>query len=171
VYLAGYESLGYVSGNFEQRACLWKNGVLQELQESENSNGFLNSVFVSNGDVYVIGQWMRLRKNGEVQKLANGEDHPGGYSVFVSGSDVYVAGGSGLYNVTSRDDVAKLWKNGVLQELENSENAKGGARSVFVSGSDVYVAGGIWNNKFWKNGKLYSFAGYEANLYTVFVVE
>lgn len=67
---------------------------------------------------------------------------------------VYVAGeqnvpGSGLV-------VAKLWKNGVADDLSNgTTNAT--TTSVFVSGSDVYVTGNeatstAINAKLWKNG-------------------
>ena len=65
-------------------------------------------------------------------------------SVFVSGSDVYVAGHYGNY--------AKVWKNGIATDLsDGTELAE--ARSVFVSGSDVYVAGNIFKQGIlWKNG-------------------
>ena len=81
-------------------------------------------------------------------------------SVFVSGSDVYVAG---VVN-----NVATLWKNGVATSL--SEGASS-STSVFVSGSDVYVAGEVDNvATLWKNGAPASLpAGAYAHPKSVFV--
>jgi hypothetical protein len=51
--------------------------------------------------------------------------------------------------------VAKLWKNGVAQDLVGVRNA----RCVYVSGNDVYVVGYVENAQgkdvamFWKNGE------------------
>src|SRR5690606_21748165 len=72
-------------------------------------------------------------------------------SVYVSGSDVYVAGY--VNNGTKR--VATLWKNGVAQDL--AEATEGmifvSANSVYVSGNDVYVAGYVGHiATLWKNG-------------------
>jgi len=56
-----------------------------------------------------------------------------------NGSDVYVTGYEGT--------VAKLWKNGVAQNLfsesslRSSGEHKAEANSVYVSGNDTYVAG------------------------------
>jgi uncharacterized protein YjdB len=77
------------------------------------------------------------------------------YSVFASGSDVYVAGITG--DAFERKSMrATLWKNGDPQLLGDVESR---AYSVFVSGDDVYVAGysGEWWNypaALWKNGQL-----------------
>ena len=83
-------------------------------------------------------------------------------SVFVSGSDVYAAGyesrnvlRDGFYNTVY--SVAKLWKNGVAQNLSDGTTVKTSASSVYVSDGDVYVAGHeIIGNKriavLWKNG-------------------
>ena len=69
-------------------------------------------------------------------------------------SNVYIAGWG--MNASGKA-VARIWKNGVVQDLSNGQyNAK--AKSVFVSGSDVYVAGWEVNAsgknvaKLWKNG-------------------
>jgi len=72
-------------------------------------------------------------------------------SIFVSGSDVYVAGYETLNNYT----YATYWKNGVATNL--TSNIYSEASSIYVSGSDVYVAGfevinGIKYAVYWKNG-------------------
>jgi len=99
-------------------------------------------------DVYVGGDF-GLLKNGVRQ---------GGYgcvrSVFVSGDDVYAAGWE---NNAGGIQVAKLWKNGVGQNLSDGKY-EALANSVFVSGNDVYVTGwernakGVTVARYWKNG-------------------
>ena len=140
VYIAGYERSS--GTNWNDIAKLWKNGVEQNL-----GYGQAGSVFVSGNDVYVAGNLNSiptLWKNGEMQYL--GTDRGTATSVFVSGNDVYVAGYESGWL-----EMAKLWKNGVEQNL-----GYGIAGSVFVSGNDVYVAGGIlyggYGAKLWKNG-------------------
>jgi len=70
-------------------------------------------------------------------------------SIFVSGSDVYVAGVDSVAG-------AVYWKNGEMTALPNGYSAN----SIFVSGSDVYVAGqelppqGPYVAVYWKNGTL-----------------
>jgi len=86
-----------------------------------------------------------LWKDGVPQQLSSTDSRA--YSVYVSGSDVYVAGGENNRSV--------LWKNGTRQQLSNDDSR---AYSVYVSGSDVYVVGGeaySSNNRrsvLWKNG-------------------
>jgi len=116
------------------------------------------------GDVYVAG-WERcgqpdnygskcfvakLWKKGIAQDLTDGTYDAQAFSVYVSGSDVYVAGhvrygqpdGYGSYFT-----VATLWKNGVAQDLSDG-TGHAQAFWVCVSGRDVYVGG----SKLWKNG-------------------
>jgi hypothetical protein len=163
VYVAGVEYSGV--------AKIWKNGVATTLA----SNASANAVFVSGSDVYVAGTkgyaattttaakfvavvW----KNGIETELASGENGVSSfrgyiYSVFVSGSDVYVAG----YNYNdSEKRVATIWKNSKETALTNGQS-HAEARSVFVSDNgDVYVAGTEANPsngyydvaKYWKNG-------------------
>ena len=97
-------------------ATLWKNGEPQNL--IGNENGAAMSVFVLGDDVYVAGyinvaehiggnlqgQVATLWKNGEPQNLTDRTNFGAAMSVFVSGSDVYVAG--------MHDSRAILWKNG-----------------------------------------------------------
>jgi predicted heme/steroid binding protein len=150
----------YVCGN----ASLWKNGTMQELDFAATS------VFVSSGDVYVIGVNGRcgvFMKNG-VQKLFPYFDENWKplddarclKSIFVSGSDVYLAG--------NNHQNGMLWKNNVPFVLGDWD-----AQSVFVSGSDVCVAGRGRNGTgafLWKNGttQRLSKSG-SASAYSVFV--
>ncbi len=79
-------------------------------------------------------------KNTDPVFLTNGSQYAGAYSIFVSGSDIYVAGyeddGSTGYSV------AKYWKNGIPFSLPLTDGSKyAGAQSIFVVDNDVYVAG------------------------------
>ena len=121
------------------------------------TNPGVGDVYVAGYDSIAGGVRPRLWKNGESQNLElttnlrRGEAR----SVFVSGSDVYVAGcESNSDNSNSYYYVPTLWKNGLIQHLTTdaiSSNSR--AYSVFVHGNDVYVAG-VLNNyaMLWKNG-------------------
>ncbi len=69
----------------------------------------------------------KLWKNGIATSLSDGTQNSYAFSVFMSGSDVYVAGKE--FNGTNY--VAKLWKNGTASSLTfDSKGAN--ALSVFV---------------------------------------
>ena len=99
-------------------------------------------------------------KNGVAEDLVSESSHSCAHYVFVSGSDVYVAGyGKYTYpvheNGTTTATAAHLWKNGKVEKLtDESQNA--GALSVYVSDDgDVYVAGYDGDEaRLWKNGAL-----------------
>ena len=165
VYVAGNEELYDAEGGY---ALLWKNGVAQTLPGGRSSF----SVFVSGNDVFVAGkeQWgavelPMLWKNGEVQDLTDDSHMGEANSVFVSGNDVYVAG--------CEEEHGILWKNGILQNMENEEIAC--AYSVYVSGSDVYVVGvqNLSVATLWKNGIAQNLSNgtRDAGAFSVFVVE
>lgn len=146
----------YVAGVEDHDAILWKNGKAQILQGREGGgDAIANSVFVSDGNVYVVG-WNGffhdngtgyliavLWKNGEEIKITDETKEAEANAVFVANGDVYIVG--------REDSDAVIWKNGIVQKL--TESGSGNAYSVYVSGEDVYVAG-IENGvaKLWKNG-------------------
>jgi hypothetical protein len=109
-------------------------------------------------NVYVAGQTanegVTVWKNNIATILTGGIGYSG-YSVFVSGNDVYVTGNG---YVGGQYVGAKLWKNGVPINLTNGLWPAAGF-SVFVSNTDVYVVGleyldafGSRVAKLWKNG-------------------
>lgn len=110
---------------------------------------------VAEVNVYVCGwDWnstatTKYWKNGSPVELVDGTKISDAVSIFVSGSDVYVAG----YVDTTGDPLATYWKNGKPVILAKDANAS----SIVVEGSDVYVAGvesyGTSETAvYWKNG-------------------
>ena len=117
------------------------------------------SGFVLKNDIYIVGsQTERTNsanykpifwKNGVRQPLLNGgKDIGGATSVFVMGTDVYVAG---MVSIGSKS-AACVWKNGVPQYLSDGANF-GMAYAITGYGTDIYVVGtdGL-NAVIWKNG-------------------
>jgi len=148
----------------------WKNQVYTDL----GMNSTLNSIYISNNDVYVAGSerigdtsTASYWKNGTLVILTSNTDtssfvNTGFYvsefhysvanSIFVSGSDVYVAG-----YVNATGDQVTYWKNGKAIYITNPLQSYSRANSIFVSGNDVYIAGWLddYNNghiTYWKNG-------------------
>ena len=172
----------YVAGEEHSVAKFWINGVGQNLPVGFSSmNSSANSVYVSGKDVYVAGhsqeqrggQYSTIRrfaivwKNGVVQDVSDGNKDAYAHSVYVAGSDVYVAGEEGSTTATT---VATIWKNGVVQSL--TVQGDNGAHSVCVSGNNVYVAGCEGNvAKLWKNGVAQDLTDGTkyANAYSVYV--
>ena len=159
VYVLGYE---FIKETDTANIIVWKNGKAEMIADIKlqylsgvyvhSFSRIVNSIFVSDGVVYIAGfanKQAKLWKNGEVENLDGGEC---AQSVFVSGEDVYVAG----YG----DSGAKLWKNGNVINLANAGN-NSGAFSVYVSGDDVYVAGHAGFSEgsasLWKNGIIQDF--------------
>ncbi len=104
VYVAGSE---WSNSSNQTTSKLWKNGIASNLSTAGATRSSANSVFVVGSDVYVAGSESnstnvtftgnsfvaKIWKNGITTSLANGANRAGeAYSVFVSGTDVYVAG-------------------------------------------------------------------------------
>jgi uncharacterized protein YjdB len=157
VYAAGYED----NAQGIAVAKLWVNGVPRELGNGIYPS-YANSVFVSNGIVYVAGYelkaqvsramlWVNDGMSVSPVDITNGSSHAGASSVAVSNGVTYVAG----YEENMGVPVARLWMNGVPLTLSGS-GTKAGASSVFIEDGIVYVAGyeefnGISRAKLWVN--------------------
>lgn len=148
VYVVGYESNGT-----KDVAKFWKNGVATALSDGLH-NAKANSIYVSNGDVYVTGYNTEEYISGRVWKntAVSSKSSFTPKSIFVSGSDVYFAAD---YPVGS-NYVSSYYKNSSYTVLSNSSNLSA-ADGLFVSGNDVYVAGNVNAGnyriaKVWKNG-------------------
>ena len=157
---------------------VWKNGEAEILGEDVypyliilgtifNSTWNVNSLFVSNGDVYVAGHkttrtgtQATIWKNGVADELVSESSNSNVASVFVSGNVVYAVG---------YDNGPKLWKNGQVEKLTGT-NAR--AFSVFVSDKGVvYVSGHDGAEaRLWKNGIVQDIADDDARLFrSVFI--
>ena len=104
-----------------------------------------------NGSREIAAVW----KNGVVTQLSDGTRQAYARAVFVSGSDVYVAGFE--RNLTNTFGIATIWKNGVGTVLTTAPNTASDAFAVYVDGTAVYVAGYEETGagqvaKIWKNG-------------------
>jgi len=162
-----------VDGTNHVIATYWKNGVPVTLQSS-TSNTYITGMYVSGTDVYAVGsgglgggigfEWNDSAlyalywKNGQSTKLdsvitpLNSVGFPRGCyanGLFVSGSDVYVGGGT--------NTGACYWKNGIITNLTTAPDTAAGVSAIFIQGSDVYACGSTTVNgysvaAYWKNG-------------------
>ncbi|HUB60037.1 MAG TPA: hypothetical protein VL978_05020 [Puia sp.] len=119
------------------------------------------------GTVWKNGTPLTLAGYGTVGMVDSGkyanrfyEDYVNG--IFVSGSDVYVSGGTSYQSAAH----ARYWKNGVPVDLAGSLNYAGPnntsgypqSTGIFVAGNDVYVSGLQQTAEnwpvaiYWKNG-------------------
>ncbi len=132
--------------------------------------------FMYTVDVYVAGyEFVQYKyvntakywKNGIATTLSDGSKDALAYSIFVSGSDIYVTGsefGTNCY-------LAKYWKNGQVVTLSDG-TTPAAVFSVFVLGNDLYLAGSMgYNPIYWKNGVPVSPQRYSAGgaCYSIFL--
>ena len=114
----------------------------------------IKNVYVAFSEKNHSGIWVaKYWKNDEAVELTGGSTIAFASAIFVSGTDVYVAGSE--HNGSKY--VAKYWKNGVAVELSGGiTDAR--ASSISVSGSNVYVSGFVINEDskyvatYWENG-------------------
>lgn len=170
VYAAGYE---FLEGN-KTVATLWKNGVATRLSDG-TKNAVAKAVFVNGTDVYVSSEEnvnpqdgnlpgdqgmgaaslsksvIKIWKNGIADNLTDGTKQAIGNSLFVSGSNIYVAG----YENDGIICTASVWKNKIAASAGSGLYKKVGiinANSVFVHNDDLYVVVNEgFTAKTWKN--------------------
>ena len=152
VYVAGYE---------DGKAKLWKNGVSQTLPNNNNANNYINSLFVKDNDVYVVGsQVINNEDKAMLWKSINGADFQSDViineSLKSTANSVYVSDAGVVYIAVTtfgaENSGAVLWVDGELTFLGDF-NSYNNANSVYVSGNDVYVAGKKDSKAtLWKNG-------------------
>lgn len=164
IYIGGYE----YNGSQKQVAKIWKNGIASALSDGTTMANVFQAV-VSGGNVYAAGvdqvglinpttfnptYQAKYWKNGVGVPLTDGTRNSAASSIFVSGTDVYVAG---YQNNAGGEAVATVWKNGVANELTDG-TLRGYASSIYVSDGDVHVVGferngesGMTTVKYWKN--------------------
>lgn len=163
------ESIGWKPLNNEY----WKNNLPVALKKT-NANISVKAIFVDDKNVvYAAGTHIEGKSNGFIYPVAacwkDGEEilladknHESlGQSVFVDGTDVYVAG----YETYVKENtnyvsgyIATYWKNGKAVNLSDKTKTNY-ANSIFVANGGVYCAGyerqvdtGKDIAKYWKNG-------------------
>lgn len=101
-----------------------------------------------------------LWENGLPTYLTDGTSEAYGYDVCLNNTDVFVVGSE--RNAADKYE-ARLWKNGVVQPIENINGAMhSGFYFVQVFNNDLYVMGR--NNgglKYWKNGVQHDVEGFD----------
>ncbi|MES2374164.1 MAG: hypothetical protein V4557_16425 [Bacteroidota bacterium] len=164
IYVSGTDV--YVGGTLNTSGpsapAYWKNGVAVPLPLDQGASaGFVSSITVSGADVYTAGYVLIKQnisnnmvpaywKNNTLVLLGSVSSPPAeAKSIGVSGSDVYVAGG------TASAGLANYWKNGIGSLINGSRTTAGVA--FLMAGPDVYLAGYDYTNssataKLWKNG-------------------
>jgi hypothetical protein len=159
VYVGGWD---FINGSNALPRC-WKNGVPLTVSLSSGNIsagqpvviGYIYAIAVSGSDVYLAGsqspfsgnQVSTYWKNGTPTPLTDGTVVSEAYSLFVSGTDLYVAANNGI--------TAEYWKNGVATILNTPNSFSAYPTGIYVSGPDVYVSGYYRNvAKYWKNGTM-----------------
>ena len=155
----------YCSGMLNNVNSIWKNGVIVNTLSSAASSTLASGnhgLFVAGSDIYAAGYQFgpaptyyfqaAYWKNGAIVTLTTGfNGNARATAIYVSGSDVYVAG---TEDEGTANQAPRLWKNGVSVPLTTPANSVyNNISSLLVTGSDVYV-GGKYNGTgaVWKNG-------------------
>lgn len=150
IYVSGDDI--YVAGNDNGEAVYWKNGTRVGLGQTMQ----ISDIAVVNGDIHIVGNSTTnaplYGKNGNFTSLAltSGATTGKANSIFIVGTDVYVAGKS----VSGSTSTAVYWKNGTAAVVSNGTEAV----SIATSGGDLYILGYTINQSsqyavpvYWKN--------------------
>ncbi len=135
-----YVTCSIHAASLQQTAMLWKNGVSIPLDNAYQAEP--HSIWVSGSDVYVAGYspdpthtpYATLWKNGVGSYFADGSNGGNARSVFLFGSDIYVA--DNCYAINTGTAATKIWKNGILSGFLTDENTSSYAYSIFVKYRD-----------------------------------
>jgi hypothetical protein len=117
------------------------------------SFSYIPDVFVAGTETIGASSFAKYWKNGKPVSVTDGTTDVTIYSMAVSGSDVYVAGGE----INAKGiGVAKYWKNGIATALSDGKYSAV-VNSILLAGSDIYAVGVEDNGthnvaKYWKNG-------------------
>lgn len=164
----------YVAGTLNGQSAYWKNGVAVLLPGGGQATG----IVAIGSNVYVCGwgndptthQYEALYwKNGVLTILSDPNSSALAYGIYVSGTDVYVAGYLGTFVRTG-----VYWKNGVATTL-----GSGQPEGIFVApNGDIYIPNGetasFGSNKgptYWKNGTLVTLPGDGASYVSAIAVQ
>ena len=179
VYVAGFETDNNINDNIP---LIYVNGEPTYLDAPAEMAGLEpRSVFVSENVVYAAGygfetaqyyQQAALWADGALTPLPPLTLYAQAYSVYVSGTTVYVAGSS--------DGQAALWTGSTTggaftpQGLQNPEGGYSSGESVFVLNDKVYVAGTTTDQEYnfcatlWIDGTPHNITAYSPNYLTVY---
>ncbi len=159
VYILGIQVVG------ANRNCiLWKNGsaTIIPLTNTINASGF--RIAVSGNDVYIVtneypvgGNVSRIMmyKNNEAPKVITETTAATAKNVFVSNTDLYIAGFQFDANATN---IASYWKNGMKLTLQSGTTTPDcELTDICLKNTDVFTSGITYVNNvptatYWKNG-------------------
>jgi hypothetical protein len=147
--------------NNGQIGAYFRNGTIAGLISNPGGSVSLSGIYVVGTDVYVSGVFYSNQgigipaywKNGQVVFLPYGAISSEALGIWVSGNDVYAAGGDGTG--------IQYWKNRNPVSLPVTDSfSSGNTSAITVSGSDVYVAATYFTianlnsqvSAYWKNG-------------------
>lgn len=127
---------------------IWHNGTISTLDTAPYSHGSPRDIFVSDGDVYVLGEVftnyfdnhiMCVWKNGVRTDITDGSHKASSSSFIIYDNDLFISGYEEDDNGTY---IAKIWKNGKAIVLSGKEvSAK--AVCAYIFGDKVYVLGHV----------------------------
>jgi len=153
VYISGSSSYDpaptELNKHLEQHAEYWKNGKLLFREHARDTRAL--AIYVNQTDVYLCGFLQQdtssinacYWKNGELIPLTSGNHNAIAFSIFIAGTDVYIAGYDNFKAV--------YWKNGVAIPLTDGTKMSS-ANSIFVKGPDVHIGGHEnYHPAYWKN--------------------
>ena len=156
----------YIGGqDASNDACVWKDGTTIKLPGTTSAK--VNSIYLIAATVYSCGYVnggvsAAFWKNNNLTVLA-GHGINSANSVFVSDSDVYIAG--------QDTNTACYWKNNIFFDLPSSGTSIG--QDIFVYNDNVYISGRNSGNFacIWINGKLIELeTASNSYAYSIFVV-